>query len=65
MWLAVRGLTGREGSYKADEAVVVAPANALNRLGGHSGLTQPCDTAPGPFPVSHRSLGIVLPGLAQ
>lgn len=65
MWLTVRGLTGREESYKAAEAVVVAPSNVLNRLAGHSGLTQLCDTTPGPFPVAHRSLGIGLPGLAQ
>jgi len=64
MWLMVRGLTGEE-SNKTSEPVVVAPSNALNGLAGYSGLTQPCDTAPGPFPASHRSPGITLPGLAQ
>lgn len=41
MWLMVRGLTGREESYEAAEAVVVAPSNALSRFAGHSVLTQP------------------------
>lgn len=31
MWLTVRGFMGREESYKAAEAVVVALSNALNR----------------------------------
>lgn len=59
VWLAVRWLTGREESYRAAE-VVVAPSNALKRLAGHSGLTQPCDTAPGPFPLSHRFVHRIL-----